>query len=134
MKRSEVNEQYKWRLEDIYETDEAWEKEFKECSASVKKMSSYKGKLASRRQLLACLNYTDEIEIKLAKLYCYARMRRDENSVIDKFVSMSERAEGIEMAYMSACAFLSPELSKLSDEYLDEVSALVEFRALFVYA
>ena len=127
MKRSEIQEQYKWRLEDMYETDEEWEKDFKECSACVKKMSSYKGKLASRRQLLACLNYTDVIEIKLMKLYCYARMRRDENSALDKYIAMSDRAEGLEIAYMSQCSFLSPELSKLSDEYLDEVSKMEEF-------
>ncbi len=127
MKRSEIQENYKWRLEDIYETEEAWEKDFKECSSDIKKISSFKGKLASRRQLLACLNFTDAIEIKLAKLYCYARMRRDENSVVDKYVSMSERAEGLEMAYMSSSAYLSPELSKLSDDYLDGILASPEF-------
>lgn len=127
MKRNEVQEKYKWRLEDIYETEELWEKEFKECSLDVKKMSVFKGKLSSRKQLLACLNFSDTIEIKLAKLYCYARMRRDENSVVDKYVSMSARVQGLETAYMSASAYMSPELSKLSDEYLDVVMSLPEF-------
>ena len=48
MKRNEVKQEYKWKLEDIFATDEAWEKEFKETGAEVKKIGAYKN--APRRE------------------------------------------------------------------------------------
>ena len=129
MKRSEVQEQYKWKLEDIYATDEDWEKEFKECLSDVKKMNVFKGRLSSKKQLLACLKFSDETEKKLGRLYCYARMRRDENSVIDKYVSMSERAQNLLTTYASTSSYVSPELNNLSEEYIDKVMALPEFES-----
>ena len=35
MKRSEVKQQYKWAIEDIYATDEAWEKDFEKAEKSI---------------------------------------------------------------------------------------------------
>ena len=127
MKRSEVKQEYKWSLEDIFATDELWEKEFKEFVADTKKASLYKGKLSNSRTLLGCLKYTDATGIKLSRLYCYARMRRDENSAVDKYVAMCDRMEGALTAYSAATAFIMSELSKQSDDYLDVVIGLPEF-------
>lgn len=127
MKRSEVKDDYKWRLEDIFPTDEHWEKEFKEFAGDVKKVGAFKGKLSNSRQLLACLDFTDAAEIKLERLYCYAHMRRDENAAVDKYVGMCDRIDGLETSYAAASAYISPELSKVSDEYLDVVLTLPEF-------
>lgn len=127
MKRSEVKEEYKWSLEDIYATDELWEKEFKEFASETKKASLYKGKLGNSRTLLGCLKYSDAMEIKLSRLYCYARMRRDENAAVDKYVAMCDRIEGAMTAYSAATAFVTSELSRQSDDYLDAVIEMPEF-------
>lgn len=127
MKRSEVKEEYKWKLEDIYPSEELWEKDFKDLGGDIKKVGSFKGKLSVSRQLLACLTFFDSVEMKLSKLYSYAHMRRDENGAVDKYVAMCDRIDGMQTAYAAATSFLMPELSKLSDEYLDVVLTLPEF-------
>ena len=133
MKRNEVREEYKWRLEDIFASDEQWEKEFKEFNGDIKKVGAFKGKLTSSRQLLACLNFTDAAEIRLERLYCYAHMRRDENAAEDKYVGMCDRIDRQETAYVAASAYISAELSKVSDEYLDVVMTLPEFEPYSYY-
>ncbi len=127
MKRSEVKEEYKWKLEDIFVTDEDWEKEFKEVGGEIKKIGAYKGKLSTAKQLLACLNLSDEIDIKIEMLYCYARMRRDENGAVDKYAGMCDKMDRLLTSYAAVGAYISPELSSLSDEYLDLVMTLPEF-------
>lgn len=127
MKRSEVKQEYKWKLEDIFATDEAWEKEFKETSGEVKKIGAYKGRLSVAKQLIACLNASDALDLKIERLYCYARMRRDENGAVDKYVAMCDRMDRLVTSYAAASAYITAELSSLSDEYLDVVMTLPEF-------
>ncbi len=127
MKRSEVKQEYKWQLEDIFATDEAWEKEFKETSGEIKKIGAYKGRLSVAKQLLACLNASDALDLRIERLYCYARMRRDENGAVDKYVGMCDRMDRLVTSYAAAGAYITAELSSLSDEYLDVVLTLPEF-------
>ena len=128
MKRNEVKQEYKWKLEDIFATDEAWEKEFKETGAEVKKIGAYKGKLSVAKQLLACLNASDALDLRIERLYCYARMRRDENGAVDKYVGMCDRMDRLVTSYAAASSYITAELSSLSDEYLDVVLTLPEFQ------
>ena len=74
MKRSEVEKKYLWALEDVYASDDLWEKDYKELDKSVNFVSAYKGKLSDKVKLLELLKKSDEIEIKLEKLYSYAKM------------------------------------------------------------
>ncbi len=127
MKRSDVQNEYKWKLEDIYASEDLWEKDFKELAGDIKKVNAYKGKLGNAKHLLACLDLTDELEIKLEKLCAYCYMRRDENGAIDKYVAMCDRVDSLDTNYWTAIAYVSPELSNLSDEYLEKVIAQPEF-------
>lgn len=121
MKRNEVKQEYKWALEAIYASDDLWEKEFKEFALDVKRIAAFKGKLSVPKQLLACLRCNDEAFSRLERLECYANMRRDEDGTVDKYVGMCDRIYGLETSYAAASAYISPELSKTSDEYLETV-------------
>ena len=45
-KRSDIEEKYKWKLEHIYPTDEAWEAAYNELSEKLKAFAAYDGKVA----------------------------------------------------------------------------------------
>lgn len=45
-KRSEVPAEYKWKLEDMFETDEQWEKEVEQTLLLIDEVSQFKGHLA----------------------------------------------------------------------------------------
>ena len=50
--RSEIAQQDKWRIEDIYATDEAWEADYNECIRRAKEKCAYQGRLAESALIL----------------------------------------------------------------------------------
>ena len=54
--RSEVDQKYKWKLEDIYSSDDMWENDFKEIKKLLPEISGFKEKLKeSPVTFLECL-------------------------------------------------------------------------------
>lgn len=49
--RKEIPDHYKWRLEDIYASDELWEQDFQQVKKLIDEAGAYRGKLGSRRGL-----------------------------------------------------------------------------------
>lgn len=45
-KRDEISDEYKWKLEDMYDTDELWEAECEKASQLAENLSGLKGHLA----------------------------------------------------------------------------------------
>lgn len=50
--RSEIKVEDTWKLEDIFASDDAWEKEFEEVKALIPQMEKFKGKLGESAQTL----------------------------------------------------------------------------------
>ena len=84
MKRSEVKEQYKWRIEDIFSSDEKWEESFKQAEKAIT-FSKYAGKLHDSDTLLKFFKDSDEFDKLVSKLGVYAHMRHDEDAAISKY-------------------------------------------------
>lgn len=120
MKRSEIQAKYKWDLGSILPSDEEWEKLFCYLQAQKEKLASYKGKLADKATLLECLKYNNEVDNKIEILFVYARMHRDEDGSVDKYVAMTDRAEGLANDLGAAGSYFMSELSSLSNEYLED--------------
>ena len=116
--RSEIPEKYKWNLGDIFATTEAWEQCFAEMSEEYKKLVAYQGKLGDRDILLEFLKLSDEIDLKMDQLYCYASMSYNEDSQDPERQARYSRVYGLLTQYSTACSFISPELSKLDDAVL----------------
>jgi oligoendopeptidase F len=77
-KREEIDNSYKWKLEDIYADEQKFEQDFVKVQELIKEENSYKGSLSkSAGDLLKALQWSEELERKTEKLYVYSRMRRD---------------------------------------------------------
>lgn len=135
-KREEIDGKYKWRLEDIYGSDEAWEADF----AKIRKMSSgmagFKGTLAqSPGKLLECLRFCDGMLSLNDKLFIYARMRRDENNANHSYQALTDRAMALSTDVYAAVAFMVPEIiaidEKLLTGWLDTDAGLRLYRQYF---
>ena len=75
-KRSEVAENLKWRLTDIFKDQKEFDDLLENISGKVD-FSAYEGKLADEKTLLKCLKEMDEVETVLEKLDVYAYMKKD---------------------------------------------------------
>lgn len=130
--RDEIEEKYKWRLEDIYENDDLWEKDFSNIKKKVKLLEVYVGSVAKTSEnLLNVLKKRDEISHIAHKLYVYARMRRDEDNTNSKYQALTDKATTLLVEISGRLAFIEPEILSLSKKEIENF--LKENKALRLY-
>ena len=118
-KRNEIPEQFKWKLEDIYESNELWEKDFAEVKELAVKLGDYKDKLGlSAENLLKCMDASTSISRLFEKVYVYAQMRSHEDSANGYYQGLADRTESLAVEASSAGSFIVPELLSIPDEKL----------------
>ena len=117
--RSEIDEKYKWKLTDIFNSDEEWEDVF---SSVTKKISGYKnfvGKLSDGAdKLLECFKFDEEINVKLEQLHLYAMLSKDSDIRVGKYRSMDDRIKTLSAQIAAASSFIRPELLAMSENNL----------------
>ena len=118
MERSEVESKYKWKIEDIFPSDEAWEDAYARAESSLQ-FSQYKGKLGTAESLLAFYRAQEAAMQEIERLYLYAHMRHDEDQRAARYTSMQSRAMSLIVRFSSETAFVEPELTALPDSVLE---------------
>ena len=120
--RDEIEEQYKWNLKDIYNSDEDWEKDFKIVEQSIKGYAQFEGRITdSSENLLACLKFDEEIGIKLERLYLYSMLAKDSDMRDTKYQGMDDRIKSVYSKVLTASSFIKPELLKADEAKLNRI-------------
>ena len=129
MERNEIAEQLKWRITDIFPSDEAWEKEFKGIEEEYGNydFSVFKGKLGDKQSLLECLRLIDAVSRKIEKVYIYAHLRHDEDLRIAKYTSSHAQVGALISKIFAEFSFVEPELTALDDATLNGFIADPDF-------
>ncbi|MDD6572208.1 MAG: hypothetical protein PUF12_07495, partial [Thermoflexaceae bacterium] len=117
--RSEIDSRYKWKIEDLYATDELWEKEFETVSSKVSKEPSYKGRLAESEEILyAALQESDELEAAVEKLYVYANQKYYEDTANARYQGYAGQVQGLMTQFYAVYSYQEPEILAMSEEVL----------------
>lgn len=123
-KRSEIPEELTWKLEDIFATDDAWEKEFQALKKDIPAIEAYQGKIAdSAQNLLDVLQLQDELSERLGKLFTYAHMRSDQDTTNSTYQAMNSRAENVLTIASSSMSYIVPEILAMDEAKLDQFLA-----------
>lgn len=125
--RKDVPEEYKWKLEDIFPSNDAWEECFFALSERMGKIASYKGRLSDEDALYECLILSTSLSHDLSRLYQYARMRRDEDAREPLYQGMTDRADALAVRLSSLSSFVTPELAAMSTDVLKALAAKKRF-------
>jgi len=112
MERSEIKQEYKWNLSDIYENYSAWEKDFEKVSELKKELAGFKGKFGNEGKLLEFFQKQEEMDKISYKLYRYPQLARDLNSSDKEAV---EHLQKVQFLF----AEISTELSWVNSELVD---------------
>ena len=116
-KREDIPEEYRWQLEDIYQNQDEWEKDFSRVQELINQIGAYQGRVGESasglKQVIIILN---EMQSKGDNLYVYSRMRRDEDNSNAQYQSLFDRAEGLGVKANAAVAFVVPELLAMTRE------------------
>lgn len=122
MERKDVPEEYTWKLEDIFATDELWEEELNGLTKDIPSIEAFKGTLSSSaEQLYEALQLQDALSERLAKLYTYARMRYDQDTANSTYQTMQGKAGNVLTLASSRMSFIVPEIIQIDQHELDEM-------------
>jgi oligoendopeptidase F len=119
--RENIEEKYKWNLQDIYYSDEEWEKDFNWIENNISNYASFENTLGSSPEnLLACFKFDEQIGIKLERLYLYSMLAKDSDLRNTKYQGMDDRIKSIYSKVLTASSFIKPELLKIDESKLIE--------------
>ena len=112
---------YKWRLEDIYPSQERWEEAFAALRARLPEIASYKGTLAeSPAQMAKFFALRDELSITLGKLFVYANMKSHEDTADSKYQGPANRVSALSVEFSACASYVTPEILDMPQERLEE--------------
>lgn len=120
--RDDIDEMYKWHLEDIYSEEGLWEANYNRLKALLEEAKSFKGKLGSSPDmLLAALKKCDEVGELLGRIYAYATMKSHENLKDSRLQAMVGRASMLAVEASEALAFVRPEILDMDDSMIERL-------------
>lgn len=117
MERKDVQQQYKWQISDVFESDEKWEEAFAALESKID-FAKYQGTLNSVEGLLAYFKAEEELSIQALRVYLYAFMKHDEDVRRTKYNSYMARVMSFFTHLDAETSFAVPEMTALSDETL----------------
>lgn len=122
--REEVPVEYTWKLEDLYATDEDWQKEMDNLKKLGEDIASYQGKLGnSADNLLSALKLMDELDVIGENFVNYAMRKSDQDTKNTKYQGFKDQAMGLYAQLDSMSSFMKPEILSIPEDVLDRFYA-----------
>ena len=135
-KRDEIPQEYKWKLEDMYASDELWEDETKKVSVLAADIAKLDGHLSDDAgKLLDFFKKQDELTYYMGRIVVYSNERSHEDTAVSKYQAYVSKAESLSVEVASALSFADPQIlqipkEKLEQFYTDEPQLLHYKRAI----
>lgn len=129
-KRSEIPTEQRWKLEDLFADQKAWDKEYQETKGLLKKVDSFHNTLHEATAIKAIFELEDQLAIHTERLYVYANMKHHEDTAEAEFQALSEKSKKFSVEVGEALSFIVPEILSLTDAQLN---ALLENPELSLY-
>ena len=106
-----MSNKYKWATEEIYESVEKWNAEFKSVSEKID-FSKFKGTLGNADSFLECMESQEKVGRVLEKLSVYAMMKHDENTKDALYDSLTSKITALGAKLGANTAFIILALNK----------------------
>ena len=118
-RRNEVDLKFTWAIEDLYASDELWQKEYEIVKEMFPKAMEYAGRLTkSAELLLSFLQLTDDISKLMERVYVYANQKYHENTASATYQDLSNKANALSVQVNSALSFATPEILTIPEEMI----------------
>lgn len=132
-KRSEVPEALKWKLTDLYASDDLWEREVDTIGSLSKKIADYAGKLGdSADTLLHFLKERDTLLQLMSRMYVYANQSYHQDTADAHYQAYAAKAESVRVEVSASLSFADPEILAIPEEriakFYEEEPELEKYR------
>lgn len=131
--RSEVPEEQKWDLTDLFPTFEDWENELIAVQEDITEITQYKGKLGNdAKTLLNCLTTLENYRERLVRVFTYASLKSSADGSDPDNQRDSARVSSAGASIGAKLSFVQSELLALPEgkieQFLDEENALQSYK------
>lgn len=115
--RSQMPDRYKWKLGDLYPSDQAWAEAKAAAAKRLPEFARHRGHLAdSPRALGDALSDMGKLQNDLERLIVYASARSDEDTREARQRAMKSEAERLAVEASAAFSWVRPEILAMSAE------------------
>ncbi|MEZ3142655.1 oligoendopeptidase F [Halobaculum sp. MBLA0143] len=134
--RSEIDEEFKWSIESLFEDDEVWEETLASVQERFNDLAAYEGRVdESAATLRELLQTYESVSRDAARVAQYAQLRSNEDTRNQEYQAMTAKAQSMRAELSSTVSFLEPELQAMADDtlaaFVDEEPALAEYEHYF---
>jgi len=131
--REQVPVEQTWDLDDLFTSQEDWERELRELQELLPAVTCYKGTLhTGAEELLACLEAEEALGVRLLQLHTYASLRLSEDGTNPANQSRSAQVGDVVSLIQASLSFIRSEILNLPEgtieRFLDEEPGLLPFR------
>ena len=119
-KREECDPKYQWHIEDLYASDDLWQKDYELLEKSIPELASYEGRLGeSVHTFLEYMNKKQEIMKRFEAVYVYANQKYHEDTGNAVYQKLTAQAQMLSLKLSSVTVFEEPELLAVGKETVD---------------
>ncbi len=130
--RKDYNDIYKWNTKDLFESDNKCLDSINLLDKKINKLDKYKGKiLKDAKMFLSVLELDSNISRKLERIYIYAHINNDADTLSNKYQELYGKARMLYTKYLEHSSFIVPEILqsdyKLVKKYIKEENKLKKY-------
>ncbi|MFT4414290.1 oligoendopeptidase F [Fredinandcohnia humi] len=129
--RSDVPEQEKWNLADIYQDVNQWEEDYLLIEKMGGELKKFDGAIHDGKSLYDYLTLSEKLSFHFNKLFAYAMLKVDEDTRVTSSQAYLDRAKQLSVKVSSSNSFFMPFLLSLDEatlrKYIEEEQGLAYF-------
>ena len=121
LKRSEIDNKYKWNMTDFYPDWAEWDKELETLKSMMKEIPQYKGQIKDDSKKFAeLIKLEEKMGRLLDKLYVYVYMLKDLDSKDEVSSVKLQEIQAIYTEYSVSAAWITPEILQIPKETMEK--------------
>ena len=119
--RAEIHDRFKWNVQDIFDSWDAWDAAYKQLEAGVERYASLKGTLAQGAEtLLKAFRLSEELGQLAYRVWYYPSLQYDEDQRDNAINARRQQVQILFARWKQAESWFSPELLKVPLETVRE--------------
>lgn len=121
LKRSEIDNKYKWNMNDFYSDWSEWDRELEELKAMMKEIPQYKGKIKEdSKKFIELIQLEEKMGRLLDKLYVYVYMLKDLDSKDETSSVKLQEIQSVYTEYSVSAAWITPEILEIPQAIMEK--------------
>lgn len=118
--RSQIPDRYTWDLTAVYANDRTWSAAKNSVRVTIQELDHRSATIkASAAALADCLELITSMSKEIARLYCYASMKSDEDTRDAAYLGMEQEVSQLASDFSTHIAFLQPEILAIGQATID---------------